>query len=92
LETPTKTLTTSTVTGTKIIILEEYCKGCNICVEVCPKDTLAMVPVGTRWQGSVVKTVDVDTCISCMLCDLQCPDFAISVIKGDKKKKKKATA
>jgi len=88
LETPKETVVVSEKTGHKIEILEDFCKGCTICAEICPKDTLRMVSVGTRWQGSVVIVDDIDTCIACMLCELQCPDFAILVTKGDKKKKK----
>jgi len=84
---PVETVSVSEKTGHKIRILEEYCKGCTICVEVCPTDVLKMEPIGTRWQGSVVVTVDADACIACMLCELQCPDFAIIIDRGEKKKK-----
>ena len=52
--------------GIKIVIDEEYCKGCTICVDVCPKDTLKMAPIGSRWQGSIAVVDDVETCIGCM--------------------------
>jgi 2-oxoglutarate ferredoxin oxidoreductase subunit delta len=88
--TPKEVVVTSEKTGHTIRILDEFCKGCTICVEVCPTDVLVMESVGTRWQGSTVRVVDADACIACMLCELQCPDFAIVVEKGDKKAKKKA--
>ncbi|MBD3166540.1 4Fe-4S dicluster domain-containing protein [bacterium] len=72
----------------KVTIDNEYCKGCTVCVEVCPVDALQMEPVGTRWQGSVVIVSDIEACIGCMLCELQCPDFAIDVVKPEKKKGK----
>lgn len=75
--------------GHKITILEEWCKGCTVCAEVCPTDVLKMEPIGTRWQGSIAVVVDADACIACMKCEEQCPDFAIIVEKGEKKKKKK---
>ncbi len=87
---PNEIISVSKKTGTKIIILEEWCKGCTICAEVCPKDCIKMESIGTRWQGSLAKVIDVDACIACMLCELQCPDFAILIEKGDKKKSKKA--
>jgi len=87
---PKEVVTTSEKTGHKISILEEYCKGCTICVEVCPTDVLVMQTVGTRWQGSVAVVVNMDACIACMLCELQCPDFAIVVTKGEKRKKTEA--
>lgn len=74
-----------------IVIDELFCKGCTICVEVCPKDTLIMVPIGTRWQGTIAAVDDVETCTACMLCEIQCPDFAIE-IHSEKKAKKTATA
>ncbi len=77
--------------GFTITIDEEFCKGCTICVEVCPKDTLKMIPVGSRWQGSLVVVEDIETCIGCLLCELQCPDFAIEV-DVPKKAKKTVTA
>lgn len=89
---PEETVSVSEKTGHKIRILEEYCKGCTICVEVCPTDVLKMEQVGTRWQGSVAVTVDADACIACMLCELQCPDFAIIIERGEKKKAKAPAA
>lgn len=85
----TETVVVSKDKGHKITILEEWCKGCDICVEVCPTDVLEMKPVGTRWQGSIAVVVDADACIACMLCEQQCPDFAILIEKGEKKKKSK---
>ncbi|MBZ0265470.1 4Fe-4S binding protein [bacterium] len=75
-----------------IMIDEEYCKGCKICVDVCPKDTLEMVPMGDRWQGSVVIVRDIETCVGCLLCELQCPDFAIEIDVPKKVKKAAATS
>ena len=50
----------------------EWCKGCEICVAFCPKDVLEM-------EGGKVKVARSDDCIKCMLCELRCPDFAITV-------------
>ncbi len=76
--------------GITITILEDFCKGCTICVDICPEDVLEMVPVGSRWQGNIAVIREIEACIGCMLCELQCPDFAILVDKPEKKKKKPA--
>lgn len=55
-----------------ITVFNDLCKGCEICVKVCPQDTLEM-----RGLYAVVKKLD--TCTKCMLCELRCPDFAITV-------------
>ncbi len=81
--------------GVTIVIDEYFCKGCTICVEVCPEDSLIMQPVGDRWQGSIAVVKDIESCVACMLCEIQCPDFAIEVTKVKKPKptdKKKVSA
>jgi 2-oxoglutarate ferredoxin oxidoreductase subunit delta len=50
-----------------------YCKGCEICIQVCPKDVLAM---NDRLKAQVVKLQD---CTGCLSCEIYCPDFAINV-------------
>jgi len=49
-----------------------WCKSCGICVEYCPKHVLAM-------QDGYPVVVDREACNRCQLCDLRCPDFAITV-------------
>lgn len=62
-----------------------YCKGCQICVEVCPKD--ALVPAKTiNAKGYVLpEEGDMNLCTACKLCEIVCPDFAIA-IEVDKSK------
>ncbi len=50
-----------------------YCKGCEICVQVCPKNVLAM----NDRQKAIV--VHLDACSGCLNCEIYCPDFAIDV-------------
>jgi len=58
----------------KIHIIPRFCKGCEICVRLCPTQVLGM-------EMFKAKVVDVDKCILCMACELRCPDFAIFVEK-----------
>ncbi|MFZ5823220.1 MAG: 4Fe-4S dicluster domain-containing protein [Bacillota bacterium] len=50
-----------------------YCKGCEICVQVCPKDLFV---INDR-QKAVVTTTE--GCTGCLNCEIYCPDFAIDV-------------
>ena len=85
--------TTSSDEQTTITIHRHFCKGCEICADVCPKHVLNMAVALDRWEGTLVEVVDIDSCNACMLCEYQCPDFAIEVynVKKEKKKMEKKT-
>lgn len=51
----------------------KFCKGCEICVQVCPKDILS---INDRLKAEVQ---NVDQCTGCLSCEIYCPDFAIAV-------------
>lgn len=60
---------------------EDRCKGCLLCMMVCPKQIIA---VSARFNKSGYKVVEVtaenqDACTSCNACVLICPDCAIKV-------------
>lgn len=58
--------------GDWALVLESHrCKGCELCVESCPRQVLAL---NERDKVVIVKLED---CIFCGLCELRCPDFAI---------------
>jgi 2-oxoglutarate ferredoxin oxidoreductase subunit delta len=54
-------------------INREWCKGCRICVEFCPKDALATDKL------EKAKLAYPEKCISCGICELLCPDLAIQL-------------
>ncbi len=58
----------------EVVINQEWCKGCGICVALCPKQVLELNPQG---KATVVRPED---CICCTLCELRCPDLAITVV------------
>lgn len=62
-----------------INLRKERCKGCNICVDFCPKKVLELDKLGK------IRVADEDACIYCGQCELRCPDFAIRVNKEEKK-------
>ncbi len=51
--------------------VDEWCKRCNICVEICPKDSLVLT------HDAIIEATD---CIRCKLCEKFCPDLAIEVL------------
>jgi 2-oxoglutarate ferredoxin oxidoreductase subunit delta len=54
-------------------INEYWCKGCGICVALCPKKVLEL---DDREKVSASRPQD---CICCKLCELRCPDLAIEI-------------
>jgi len=66
-----------------ITVDKKFCKGCNLCIENCPKDVLAV----SKERGSagflVPFAAKPEECTSCKMCELICPDFAI-VVEGER--------
>ncbi|AEF96925.1 4Fe-4S dicluster domain-containing protein [Methanotorris igneus] len=62
-----------------ISINENFCKGCDICIEVCPKKVFEKSKKLNKKGIYPPIPVNEDKCVKCMLCVLQCPDQAISV-------------
>ena len=63
----------------KVRVLAEYCKGCGLCVPVCPKNILSMSETVDH-RGICIVTVDEKIeCIGCLQCATMCPDAALEV-------------
>jgi 2-oxoglutarate ferredoxin oxidoreductase subunit delta len=59
-----------------VLLHPDWCKGCGICVELCPVNVLAL-------ENEKVVIKDGAKCIGCDICELICPDFVIKVVKAD---------
>ncbi len=62
-----------------IKIIEPLCKGCYICVEVCPKRVFELAELPGPGGFKPVVIARPDDCIGCKLCEIYCPDFAVEV-------------
>jgi len=60
-----------------IEVKRNWCKGCGICIEFCPKDVL-----GWDEEGKV-KVVALEDCIDCKLCELRCPEYSIFLLEKE---------
>ncbi len=63
----------------RVNVVESACTGCEICVEACPFDVLEMVANTGKIEGQIAFVKEIDKCTECMLCELDCPHFAIFV-------------
>ncbi|MDO5851303.1 MAG: ferredoxin family protein [Methanobacteriaceae archaeon] len=62
-----------------IYINEDLCKGCNICVELCPVQTYQKSTKINHKGVCVPEHPDDTKCVKCQLCTLSCPDQALTV-------------
>lgn len=65
-----------------VVIDQERCKGCRLCVVACPTQTLALSTTAVNHRGyAFSEDVAPDKCIGCSSCALVCPDGCIVVYK-----------
>ncbi len=54
-------------------VYAHWCKSCGICIALCPKHVYDKNELG----GPIVARPD--DCIGCRICEVHCPDFAMSI-------------
>ena len=57
----------------EINIVRKWCKNCGICVEFCPVHVFTL----GKLNEPIVSAPE--ACTVCRLCELRCPEFAITV-------------
>lgn len=62
-----------------IVINERYCKGCGICIHLCPKHILEVSKEVNSRGHHPPHVTDLSECGNCHQCELFCPDFAIFI-------------
>ncbi len=61
------------------IIDKDRCKGCGLCVTICPKNVLELSrEVNTKGYFPVFQARPQD-CVYCAMCCVMCPDVAIEI-------------
>ncbi len=61
---------------------EEKCKGCELCIPVCPPQVLRLA---AHFNSKGYHPVElVGECTGCEMCFLVCPDYVIEVYRGPK--------
>lgn len=64
-----------------ITVDDKYCKGCELCIAVCPQGLLAIDPERITSKGYHPAHLTGDGCTGCAVCALVCPDAAITVYR-----------
>ncbi len=66
----------------RVIFDEERCKGCELCVSVCPKKIVEMADNRLNKKGfHPAQVLEMEKCIGCAFCAMICPDTVIEVEK-----------
>lgn len=64
----------------KVTFNEDACKGCELCVSVCPEKIIELNKEKINKKGySPAYVVDQEKCIACGSCAITCPDSVITV-------------
>ena len=65
----------------KIVISDELCKGCGLCIHFCPKKVIVQSDKlnAAGYQGAEFK--DNGECTGCAICAMVCPEVAIEVYR-----------
>lgn len=66
----------------KVTFKEDLCKGCGLCVCVCPKKIISLDNTTLNKKGyHPAGITEPDKCIACAFCATICPDVVIKVEK-----------
>jgi 2-oxoglutarate ferredoxin oxidoreductase subunit delta len=63
-----------------VLVANERCKGCGLCIDVCLPGALALDPTSVNAMGHhPVMLADPGACTSCAKCARMCPDAALTI-------------
>lgn len=66
----------------KVTFREDRCKGCELCVNACPKHIISIAPDRLNAKGfRPAEITEPEKCIGCAFCATVCPDVVITVEK-----------
>jgi 2-oxoglutarate ferredoxin oxidoreductase subunit delta len=69
----------------RIHLIPERCKGCEICVQLCPKQVLRVSPRINQKGYHLPEIIPGKggECVHCEFCSMVCPEFAIYTLEDN---------
>jgi len=64
-----------------IVINQELCKGCELCINFCPKRAISVASKLNAAGYAPAAYGDNGECTGCAVCALVCPEVAIEVFR-----------
>lgn len=65
----------------EVHIIKDRCKGCEFCIEFCPREVLETSEEFNERGVHPPKVKENSKCVHCSFCEVICPDFAIYTIE-----------
>ncbi len=65
-----------------IIVNQDHCKACELCVLSCPRDVLALDTNRLTPRGYHPVHIVKEGCSGCAICAIVCPDAALTVMRS----------
>lgn len=68
-----------------IYLIPERCKGCRICVDLCPQQVLQVSSAvnSKGYHYPEIAPEKEDACVQCDFCTMVCPEFAIYSMEAE---------
>ena len=66
-----------------VVIERDRCKGCGLCVSVCPVHILELAEGEFNAKGyPPVEVTDLQACTGCAMCATICPDVVFTIYRA----------
>lgn len=65
----------------RVEFTDDRCKGCGICVGVCPRQIISLAERRNALGHRVAAVEDMASCTGCAICAEMCPDCVIEVYR-----------
>ncbi len=65
----------------RIVVNELICKGCELCVDACPQQVIALAVERINAKGYHPAELVKEGCTGCAICATVCPEAAITVYR-----------
>ncbi len=60
---------------------ELYCKGCDLCVNVCPQEVISLDLDHLTSKGYHPAYLSSEGCTGCAICAIICPEAALTIYR-----------
>ena len=64
-----------------LVIDDEKCKGCAVCIEGCPQNVIALSKNVNVKGYNYLEMINEEACVGCANCAILCPDGVIEVYR-----------